>query len=327
VGWVQRGDVVEVSAVDPQQGAVFYTLDQQSAEQPRFTRQTDECLLCHGSSHTLGVPGHFVRSVFPDRAGMPVLSAGTFRTDYTSPLNERWGGWYVTGLHGKQRHMGNVTVADRNQPEQLDTESGANLVDLHDRIDVDRYLTDSSDIVALMVLEHQVAMHNRFTVANYQARFADRDAKIMNEALGRPADYESESTKRRYSSAAEKVLDCLLLVDEQPLSDPIEGTSAFATEFQRRGPVDHQGRSLRQLDLKQRLFKFPCSYLIYSSAFDALPGRVRDGIYERLWEVLTGRDQSPKYAHLSAADRQAILEIVRGTKSDLPACWNSTSLP
>ncbi len=315
--------MIEVSSVDPQQGAVFYTLDQQPADQPHFVRQTDECLLCHGSSHTGGVPGHFVRSVFPDRGGMPVLSAGTYRTDYTSPIKERWGGWYVTGRHGDQRHMGNVTVADKNNPEDLDIESGANLVDLNDRVDVDPYLSNFSDIVALMVLEHQVAMHNRITAANYRARFAFRDAKIMNEALGRAADYESDSTQQRFASAAEKVLDCLLLVGEQPLSDPVTGTSKFAEDFQRQGPCDEKGRSLRQLDLKRRLFKYPCSYLIYSQAFEGLPERVRQRVYQRLWEVLSGQDQASKYAHLSAADRQAILDILRETKPGLPAYWTA----
>ena len=324
LGWVQRGDVIEVSSVDPQQGAVFYTLDQQLVDRPHFVRQTDECLLCHGSSHTGGVPGHFVRSVFPDRGGMPVLSAGTYRTDYTSPIKERWGGWYVTGQHGDQRHMGNVTVADKNNPEDMDTESGANIVDLKDRVDVDPYLSDDSDIVALMVLEHQVAMQNRITAANYRARFAHRDAKIMNEALGRAADYESESTQQRFASAAEKVLECLLLVGEQPLSDPIVGTSKFAEIFQRQGPFDEKGRSLRQLDLKQRLFKYPCSYLIYSPAFEGLPNRVREGVYQRLWDVLSGQDQSSKYAHLSAVDRQAILDILRETKPHLPAYWTAS---
>ncbi len=324
LGWVQRGDVVEVSSVDPQQGAVFYTLDQVETSQPQFVRQTDECLLCHGSSHTRGVPGHFVRSVFPDRGGMPVLSAGTFRTDYTSSLAERWGGWYVTGTHGNQRHMGNVTVHDKNHPEQLNTEAGANVVDLRNLLDVEPYLVADSDIVALMVLEHQVAMHNQITAANYRSRITQRDAKIMNEALERPSGYESESTQQRYASAAEKVLDCLLYVDEHPLSDPIQGTSKFADQFQQRGPFDQQGRSLRQLDLKRRLFRFPCSYLIYSKSFDGLPVGVRDRIYQRLWDVLSGQDQSEKFLHLSASDRHAILDILRATKPQLPAYWHAT---
>lgn len=176
VGWVPGGKVIEISVVDPQQGAMFYTLEMSRQEQPRFLRQNHECLSCHAASHTRHVPGHFVRSVFTDRRGRPLLNAGTFRTDYTSPLKERWGGWYVTGTHGSQRHMGNVVASSEDQPIQLDVEAGANVIDLTRRLDTSDYLRPDSDIVALMVLEHQVAMHNGITAANYSARITQRDA-------------------------------------------------------------------------------------------------------------------------------------------------------
>ncbi len=323
IGWVQRGDVIEVSSIDPQQGAVFYTLSQEEGGKPRFNRQTHNCLVCHGSSQTRGVPGSFVRSVYPDRSGRPVLSAGTYRTDYTSPLSERWGGWYVSGTHGKQRHMGNVTVTNRSEPEKLDVEAGANITDLDalKLLNVSPYLTPHSDIVALMVLEHQVAMHNVITAANYSARITLRDAKIMNDALQRDADHESDSTRRRFDSAARKVVDLLLLVGEYALTDPIVGTSGFAKDFQRRGPFDKQGRSLRALDLKKRLFQYPCSYLIYSDAFAALPKPVKHRVLRKLWEVLSGSASAEKYQHLSPDDRVAIREILVDTMPDLPEYW------
>ena len=324
VGWVPRGDVIEIAAVDPQQGTIFYTLEQQQSGPARFTRQTHNCLVCHASSHTEGVPGLFVRSLFPDRSGQPVLSAGTFRTDYTSPLRERWGGWYVTGTHGAQRHLGNAMLAAGSDPRDLDVESGANVVDLKDRVNLAPYLAPHSDIVALMVLEYQVAMHNRLTAANYSARLTARDAQIMSTALGRRADVESDSTRRRFDAAAENVLDALLLVGEPPLTAPIAGTSSLATDFVQRGPADSQGRSLRQLDLQTRLFRYPCSYLIYSEAFDALPPSVRDRVLRRLWAVLTGDDNSEKFRHLSLSDRADILGILRDTKLGLPDYWQGS---
>ncbi|MHB8969442.1 MAG: hypothetical protein ACYC3X_00950 [Pirellulaceae bacterium] len=327
VGWVQQGDVMEFSAVDPQLGAIFYTLEQQPAAKPRFVRQTQNCLVCHGSSHTEGVPGNFVRSIFPDRLGQPVLSAGTFRTDYTSPLRERWGGWYVTGTHGNQRHMGNVVLKTGSDPSALDVEAGANVVELADRVDVTPYLAPHSDIVALMVLEHQVTVHNRLTAAHFSAQITARDAQIINEALGRDAGLESDSTRRRLAAAAEKVLDVLLFVDEQALTAPIRGTSSFATEFQQRGPVDAHGRSLRELDLQTRLFRYPCSYLIYSEAFDALPAPLRDRVFRRLWEVLTDADSAAKFRHLSSAARRDILAILRSTKPGLPDYWQAPAAP
>ena len=111
------------------------------------------------------------------------------------------------------------------------------------------------------------------------------------------------------------------MVGETELTDAVRGTSSFSQEFTARGPQDQQGRSLRQFDLKTRVFRYPCSYLIYSDCFDALPEPVLERVYQRLWDVLTGEDEAEKFAHLSAADRTAILEILRDTKDGLPDYW------
>jgi hypothetical protein len=238
-------------------------------------------------------------------------------------MQERWGGWYVTGTHGKQTHMGNVLVKDRAQPEQLDTKAGANVTDLSGKFDTSAYLTPKSDIVALMVLEHQVKMHNLITLANYQAKIAIHYARAINKALGESENTISESTARRFQGPAEELVKYMLFVDEVELTDPVRGTASFTSDFSARGPRDRQGRSLRDFDLKKRLFTFPCSYLIYSKSFDALPGPVRDHVYRRLWEVLTGQDQSPAYARRTASERKAILEILQETKSGLPEYWKA----
>jgi hypothetical protein len=321
IGWVQGGDVLEISTVDPQQGAMFYLLSQRRDQKPEFARQTHQCLQCHASSQTQEVPGHLVRSLYPERSGIPNYRAGGFVSSHASPFEERWGGWYVTGTHGPQRHMGNVFVTDHRKPENLDTEAGANVVDLSDRFNTAPYLAKHSDIVALMVLEHQTQMQNWITATNYQARIALYHEAGMNQALGRPAEAVSPQTERRFKSAADHLLKYLLFVDESPLTASVAGTSSFAHEFASRGPRDHLGRSLRDFDLERRLFRYPCSYLIDSEAFDALPARVKDYVYQRLWNILTNNDHSPDFAGLSADDRQAILEILVETKPDLPASW------
>lgn len=321
IGYVQQGEVVEVSTTDPRQGAVFYTLSQQRVDKPVFLRQTHDCLLCHSSSKTEEVPGHLVRSVYPDASGQPVFSAGTFTTNHASPLRDRWGGWFVTGKHGAQSHMGNVTVTDRQRPENLDRAAGANRSSVEGLIDAAPYLTPHSDIVALMVLEHQTKMHNLITAANYHARLALHYEAGLNKALDRPAGSISDSTLRRIHSPAEKLVKYLLFCEEAPLADPIQGSTRYAAEFAARGPRDRRGRSLRDFDLKRRLFKYPCSYEIYSEAFDQLPPLTRQYVYDRLRQVLIGEDQSSDFAHLSAEDRQAIFEILLETKSDLPADW------
>ena len=322
IGWVPGGDVLEIASVDPRQGVIFYTMDQDPDHKPRIDRR-DECLQCHASGGTLGVPGLVVRSVYVERSGMPLFNAGGFVTDHRSPLSQRWGGWYVTGTHGSQRHMGNVFVEDRDHPDQLDREKGANVTDLKYRIDTGSYLAPSSDLVALMVLEHQTRMTNLLTRVGWETRLALSDQKAINQAMKQPDDLISDSARRRIDNAAEALLKYMLFTDEALLDAPVKGSSAFAEEFEVRGPRDHANRSLRELDLMRRMFRYPCSFLIYSEAFDALPPIVRDRIYRRLWEVLTGADQTSLSGRLTADDRKAVYEILLDTKPDLPGYWRA----
>ncbi|MFM9965315.1 MAG: hypothetical protein ACKV2Q_29365 [Planctomycetaceae bacterium] len=321
IGWCVNGDVVEVTGVDPQLGAVFYSLDQEVSDRPKFTRHTDSCTLCHASSVTQGVPGHLVRSVFPDSSGNPILSTSTYRTTWQSPLKERWGGWYVSGTHGLQRHMGNMIVKNTREPDAFDADAGANVTDLSKLINVEPYLTPHSDIVALLALEHQAPAHNALTLANYQAKLALRDEEILRKIDKDPNLPRTEGIQRRLDHSADLVLKHFLFVDEATLTDRVQGTSDFAEQFAARGPRDKRGRSLRDFNLQTRIFQYPCSYLIYSAAFDGLPAELKDIVYRKLHDVLTGRDASPKFKHLSTEDRQAILDILLDTKRDLPASW------
>ena len=321
VGYCRSGDVLEISAVDPQLGAVFYTLDQKDRDGARLLRQTDNCLVCHSSSRTDGVPGHLARSLFVDSSGQPILSAGSYSVDHTTPFEQRWGGWYVTGTHGAQKHLGNLVVGGDKVVAPVDNTQGQNVTRLDDRFSSESYLAAQSDIVALMVLEHQALVHNRITKANYATRQALLYEQEMKRALGEPQEYRLESTTRRIQSAGDDLVEALLLVDEAHLTAPIRGTSGYAETITSRGPRDAQGRSLRDFDLHRRLFKYPCSYLIYSPAFDALPGEMRDYVWSRLWSVLTQPAADQQFAHLSPDDRRAIIEIIAETKRGLPEFW------
>jgi hypothetical protein len=298
-------------------------MDQEAGPKPRIDRR-DECLQCHASGGTLGVPGLVVRSVYVERSGMPLFNAGGFVTDHRSPLSQRWGGWYVTGTHGTQRHMGNIFAEDRDHPDELDREKGANVTDLKGRIDTGNYLAPSSDIVALMVLEHQTRMTNLITRVGWEVRMALSDQTALNQALKEPEDYVGDSARRRIDNAAEALLKYMLFSDEALLEAPVRGTSSFAREFEARGPRDQLGRSLREFDLKRRMFRYPCSFLIYSQAFDALPPIVRDRIYRRLWEVLTAVDKTPLSSRLTEQDRKAVYEILLDTKPELPPYWRAS---
>ena len=315
VGWCQYGQVIEIAANDSNQGPTFYTLNQSLEAAPSFIRDQGQCTVCHASSNTQYVPGLLVRSVFPGESGHPNYGSGTYTTDQTSPFNQRWGGWYVTGTHGAMRHMGNRIYEESERNSNL--ELGANRIDLNGLVSTGSYLSSHSDIVALMVLEHQTQMQNAITFANFETRQALHQSKTMNQALDREPEFISESTQRRINAAAKNVLKHLLMCDEFPLTDNVSGTSDFASQFANRGPRDSKARTLRDFDLEKQLFRYPCSYLIYSASFDALPVEVRLPVIDGLIEILEGRNTSDEFTHLSAEARAAILEILRDTKPQL----------
>ena len=298
VGWVRGGESIEVAALDPKQGVVFYSL----AGGVLVRRQ--ECLHCHVGPATLGVPGMFVGSVYPNAFGRPDRD-GAIITDHRTPFADRWGGWYVNAAHGQQRDRSNATAPDPAEPHALMTDGRQNLPSLFKEFNTAGYLSPVSDMVALMTFEHQTQMANFLTRLGWEARIAAFD--------GKPSP--------QLDSDIEAAVQYMLFVDEAPLKEPVEGVSTFSKTFPRHGPRDRQGRSLRDFDLQTRLFRYPLSYMVYSRTFDALPGKVRERVYRRLFEVLSGKDQGAKFTHLAEPDRRAILEILRETKSALPAYW------
>jgi hypothetical protein len=310
VGQVHAGRFLEFVSFDPVQGAIFYVLDEHRDKHPRFERSEVDCIQCHVAPSTKGIPGVMLRSVFTKPDGTANGAARSYVTGQESPIAQRWGGWYVTAKNGTQGGMANVLSSDPQHPEQLDRAAGTNLSSLAGHFDTSAYLTNTSDIVALMVLAHQTQMHNWITLTNYQTRIALADPKETPEDL-----------RKRVEAPAEQLVRYLLFTNEVPLQTPIGGTSDFARQFSARGPRDSQGRSLRDFDLQKRIFKYPCSYLIYSEAFDAIPSPAKDYVYRRLFDILSGREQAPEFASLSSQDRRAILEILVATKPGLPEEW------
>jgi len=300
VGWVRGGPVMEFVAQDPKQGSIFYTLEQSAAGTPQFERN-DTCVMCHVSDATHYVPGLFVGSVFPSVNGTTMYGPA-YTTDHRSPFEMRWGGWFVTGTHQATRHMGNAVATDPSDLGAMITPESVHVTNLTGRFDLTGYPSPYSDIVALLVLEHQAQMLNLITRVGWESRVGT-------------------DGQRTFNSAVEEIVDYLLFVDESPLPGPISGPTPFAKRFSESGPRDARGRSLRDLDLTDRLLKYPCSYLIYSEPFNALPVAAKDAVYQRMWEVLNGRATDARYSVLSADDRTAIIEILRDTKKDLPSYW------
>lgn len=301
LGWIRGAPQIEIAAEDPRQGVNFYVVDQTNPKQPRIARDV-QCLACHLSWDTLGVPGMVTQSVqpLPDENSYVI----GFPTNHASPFPQRWGGWYVTGANARLPHMGNIPVMPEDKGK-LKLSDRYGLSSVNGLFDLKGYLTPYSDVAALLVFNHQTYMTNLITRMGWEARLAD--AKPSPDASS------------RVTAAAHDLVDYLLFIDEEPLPHPVAGSSGFAATFSAQGPVDSKGRGLHQLDLQHWTMKYPCSYMIYSAAFDALPASAKQAVYARLWAVLSGRDTDKRYAsRLTRADRDAVIAILRETKKDLP---------
>ena len=308
VGWVRGGEVLEVAAQDPKQGVLFYSIEQKRSQAPRLKRN-EECLACHLSWETLGVPGLLVQSVYPlpDEKSY----ANGFTTVHGSPLEQRWGGWFVTGDHGGAKHMGNVPVMPADKGKSKIANPIKVLTSVEGQFDLSGYPTAYSDVVPQLVIAHQANMTNLITRTGWEARLAD--------------DRPSADAASRVTEAARDLVDYMLFVDEAPLVGPVKGGAGYEAVFTGPGPKDGKGRSLRDLDLRRRLLRYPCSYMIYTPAFDRMPARAKDAVYARLWEVLSGHEKAPRYKTLTLVDRQAIVEILRETKPGLPTYFQAVT--
>jgi hypothetical protein len=295
VGYIRGAPLLELAVQDPEQGVLFYTIEQKPQARPLIERRP-ACLTCHQNYSTLHVPGMLARSVFMAPDGLPLSQFGSYDADDRTPFRRRWGGWYVTGRDAAIPHIGNAVVTDTEKHEAIVSDRTLHRIVPDALFDGRGYLSSHSDIAALMVFQHQAHMMNLITRAGWEGRM---HAGPLQDTVHELVDY-------------------LLFVDEEPLTAAVTGSSGFAEQFAAQGPADRRGRSLRQLDLEHRLLKYPCSFLIYSAAFRALPDDVRSAIYTRAWDVLAGRETGARYARLTEADRRAVMEILKETVPDLP---------
>jgi hypothetical protein len=308
LGWVRDGDLLEVAAHDARAGVVFYSLEQRPAERPLFKREF-RCLGCHMTGETSGIPGLLLFSSTTDPANN--RDRRILVMDHRSPFAERFGGWFVTGSSGTASHLGNQVPALTGRP-------AADVPSVTGLFDADGFVGATSDIAALLTFSHQTQMINLLTRASWEARAAD-------PTLHPGGGGQTQFVETLMSGVADEVVDYMLFVDEAPLPAALRGRSGFAERISASGPRDRKGRSLYELDLTRRLMKYPCSFLIYSPAFDALPPLAKAPIYRRLWHVLSGQAREPRYRSLSLADRQAIAEILADTKTDLPAYFTAVT--
>ncbi len=324
IAMVPGSGVLEIASMDPHLGPVFYTLEQNAESTPRFVQETGQCLRCHDSYSMTGggVPRFILGSGYTGANGNLVSHEGWILTDTSTPLESRWGGWYVTGKHGKQVHLGNIAVNDPADLFQLESLRIGNVTSLDTLLNTDPYPAKTSDIVALMVIEHQVEVQNLITRVNYDIRSALNGNPELLAGSGQDINKIPEVVARLINDISAPLIGALLMADEVPLTDTLEGNPAYAEWFTGLGPSDSQGRSLREFDLKTRLFRYPLSYLIYSAAFDNLPVLVKQHIYQRLATILENKD-TDEFTHLNTVDRTAILAILNETIPEFRAAGRS----
>lgn len=324
VGYALGGSI-EVATIDPKLGPIFYLLDpHEEPQKPLHFQRDNSCLSCHGGPFSPEVPGVLVRSVFPGPEGHPIMSQGSTVVDTTTPFSDRWGGWYVTGRHGSELHRGNVTATEQDDRSiEIDFEAGANATDLSGFFDTSPYPRKTSDIVALMVLEHQSSVQNILTKANHTALRAMHMQTSLQRELGEKVEKEPTGTARRIiDHCADDVVEAILFKDEAELPEGgIEGDPAFQSAFKRNAPQSSDGRSLKDFQLLNRLFKHRCSYMVYSLTFKHLTPPLKQTVLNRLWTVLEGRDTSGEYDYLSESERANIRRILAETLPGAPAEW------
>lgn len=315
VGWVDGAKVLEIGVADENLGAVFYTFSQSKGDKLKFNRD-DSCLSCHASGRTENEPGFFIRSVFPDKTGEPIARAGEDRVDHTTPLDLRWGGYFVTADKFKTPHRGNGYVEKEGKYE-IKHKEAKTFKDLDMFFDPEKFLTDTSDVQALMALEHQVKMHNLFTSTKFRSMHALHNEKVINEALGETG--RRDLTKRILNNAANEILEYMLFENEQSIKGlEIQGNKDFTKAFSYAAPKTKDGKSLSELSFDSSIVKYPCSWAIYSDSFKGLPAELKELVLQRLIVILSGDEVPDKYIHLRKV-RDDIHKILLETHKEYAA--------
>ena len=319
LGWMPNGRV-EVASFDPEIGPLFYFQRQLDDTRSRLFVRTRSCLGCHAGNATNFIPGSLGRSVYPDRTGRVLKGIEDYRrSGHHIPLQDRYGGWFVSGQHGKMRHMGNSIATREDGQVTIDRKRFANLEKLDQFFPTDSYLAPGSDIAALLVFDHQVTMHHRLVEATYRARQALFDSKLdpMETDVAKLAAGRSI---REFTEGVDKVIDYMLFREEIALPE-VSCDANFRRAFTANKRTDKGGYSLKDLRLDGRIFEHRCSFMIYSPSFEHMPPMLRGAIYDRLHQILTAQAPVKGFEHLGAEERTRIFEILRETKKDLPAKW------
>lgn len=305
VGFIPGGRI-EVVALDPELGAIFYIFDIPREQAAIRYERSNRCMNCHSTDDTGYVPGLVIRSVAPAANGASLDSYRQLQSGHGIPFAERFGGWHVTGKHGITNHWGNLIARFVNgEITRVSNPPGT-------RFSWAKYPVETSDILAHLLHEHQVGFVNRVVQAGYRAR----------TSLFLSPDKLTPAQETELDEQARIVVRYLLFADEVPLpSGGVEPVSAYRDDFLANRRATPDGLSLKDLDLNTRLLKHRCSYMIYSPVFEGLPAALKTRIYTQLGAALRDTNGGKEFAYLPLAEKKAIRQILAATLKDLPSGW------
>jgi hypothetical protein len=299
VGFVPGGQM-EVVSIDPELGGIFYLFDRfREGRLPRVKR-ADNCMTCHATRDMDETPGLAMESVIPGRTGGGEMAYRRGQSGHAVPLDLRLGGWIVTGAPDSLRHRGNVIVEREAASVRERPVAPGELFDL------ERYPVATSDILPHLLLEHQVGFVNRAVQAAYRVRYLERLHAGHLEAVAAEID-----------ALARGLVRYLLFADEVPLpSGGIAGDAHYKSDFRAAQRMSRDGDSLRDLDLKTRLFAHRCSYMIDTPSYAGLPATLKSRVVDVLARALDEGPPDPEFAYLSPEEKLRIRTILRGTRTE-----------
>ena len=303
VGYIPGGRI-EVVSLDPALGGIYYIFDIPRGVEVLRADRSDRCMNCHAAEETGFVPGLVIKSVIPGMRGGSLDSFRHGETGHGVPFSQRFGGWYLTGADNFGPNLGNfVGQLSVEGLTKYPVVPGA-------QFDFARYPVASSDVLPQLLHEHQIGFVNRAVAATYHTR-----ALLAKGPLDDAGKAELDGMARDFTRY-------VLFADEVPLPQGgVAGEAAFKADFLATRRVDSQGVALKDFDLRTRLFRYRCSYMIYGAAFAGLPAEFKQRVYRRLGEALDVARADAEYAYLPEAEKEAIRGILRATVMDLPAGW------
>jgi hypothetical protein len=294
VGFVPGGKL-ELASIDPAIGPIFYIVSPNPDGASYRAERTTRCMNCHAGNAMYRLPGFFTESVIPSSSGG---SLDGFRRDlvgHTVKLEDRFGGWHVTGPHAKQFPLANLMGRSiQAKVERLANPPGK-------QFDLGRYPVPTSDLFTHLVHEHQLEFHNLVTLAAYTAREVDKGRELSAEEI------------QRVNAVARDMVRYLLFAGEAKLpSGGVKPEPEFHRSFLARKKASNNGQSLRDLDLRSRLFKNRCSYMIYTRSFQEMPKLIKDRVMTGLQSALSDAGL-PEFNYLPQEERRAIRTILAET--------------